>query len=247
PTSSIAWPAWSARRTVSAIASPGTALPYSAATAATAAKTEGLANGRAPSWIAMTSWPASASSPAQLDAVRVAPPATTRARVPAMRASIATPSAGATTTMAAYAADASAAAMHHSRTGCPPSSKLTLSVPARVEPPAARIARPALTARSVADGPGPPRLGDLATWLGEDHPPADGLEDPHHGDGDLVADRPGAVLDDDHRPVLEVADALTRFLALLDDPHVDLLAGQHDRADGLREVIHVEHGDPVQL
>src|SRR5437762_3900453 len=137
--------------------------------------------------------------------------------------------------------------MHHSRTGCPASSKLTLSVPARVEPPAARIARPALTARSVADGPGPPRLGDLAARLREDHPSANGLEDAHHGNGDLVADRAGTVLDDDHRPVLEVADALTRFLALLDDPHVDLLAGKHHRADRLREVILVEHGDPVQL
>src|SRR2546421_133926 len=125
--------------------------------------------------------------PAQLDAVRVAPPGTTRARVPTIRAMAGTRSAGATTMIVAYACDASAAASDQSSTAWPPSSTVTLSMPARLELPAARIARPALIGRSVAHDPRAPHVGRLAARLGEDHPSTDRLEDAHDRDRQLVA------------------------------------------------------------
>ena len=46
--------------------------------------------------------------------------------------------------------------------------------------------------------------------LGEDHPPGDGLEHPGDGHVEVLVDVPGAALDDDHRAVIEEADALAR-------------------------------------
>ena len=60
--------------------------------------------------------------------------------------------------------------------------------------------------------------------LGEDHPPGDGLEDARDRDVDVAVDEPRAALDDDHRAVVEEADALAGLLALLDDPDAQLLA-----------------------
>ena len=98
----------------------GDRAPYSVATATTFVKSDGDANGRAASWIAMTSLPCSASSPAQLDAVRLAPPGTTLAGEPTSQVMAGTRSAGATTTVAPKMPDASAAASDHSRAACPP-------------------------------------------------------------------------------------------------------------------------------
>src|SRR2546428_5909999 len=99
-----------------------------------------------------------------------------------------------------------------------------LSVPARVELPAARMAQ---TAPLLAiDGTRPASLGDLTFRVTEDHPATDRLKDSHHGDRKLRADVPRAVLDDGHRAVLEVSDRLCGLLALLDNAHRDLLARQ---------------------
>src|SRR2546425_418323 len=248
-TSSMATPASSARRTVSASGRPATALPSARAISTQRAKSDGGANGRAESWIAITSASWAAASAAHVECVLVSPPATilaVGARDRTMSSIAARGRSGRiTTTMRPNTPDASAAASDHASTGCPPRSASTLSIPARVELPEARMAQTAPTLS--IDGTRPAGLGGLALRLGEDHSPADGLEDAHHGHGELGTDVPRAVLDDHHRAVLEVADALSLLLSLLDDPNGDLLARQHDRAHGLREIVHVQNGDALEL
>src|SRR5207247_491116 len=61
------------------IGSPGTAVPSRRAIATQRAKSDGGTNGRAESWIAITSASSAAARAAQLDWVRVSPPATTLA------------------------------------------------------------------------------------------------------------------------------------------------------------------------
>ena len=56
-----------------------------------------------------------------------------------------------------------------------------------------------------------------------------------------------AALDDDHRAVVQVAHALARLLARLDDPHFDRLAGQEHRLQGVGQVVEVDHAHAVQL
>src|SRR5438445_7814532 len=244
--SSIAVPASSARRTVSASGRPATALPFLRALSTQRTNRDGGANGRALSWIAITSASGAASSAAQLDAVRVSPPPTTIAsgtRVRTISSTAASRSVRVTTTIRSNTAAASAAASDQARTGCPPRSAPTLSVPARVELPAARIAQPA--GMLAIDGARSAWLCELALGLREDHPAADGLQHAHDAHRELARKMPRAVLDDDHRAVLEVSDTLTLFLSLLDHAQGDLVAGEHYRTDSLRERVHVEIGDPL--
>src|SRR5438445_9295180 len=206
-TSSMATPASSARRTVSARGSPATALPSARAISTHRAKSDGGANGRAESWIAMTSAPFAAASAAQLDFVLVSPPATMLASGARDRTIASMGPRGAsgrtTTTIRANAPDAIADASDHASTGWPPRSAVILSVPARLELPAARIAQ---TAPVLAiDGTRPTDLGRLTLRVTEDHSAAHRLKDPHYGHRKLGADVLGAVLDDDHRPIFEVA------------------------------------------
>src|SRR5436189_3245175 len=216
-TSSIATPASSARRTVSASGNPATAVPSDRAISTQRANSDGGTNGRAESWIAITSASGAAASAAQLDCVRVLPPATTAASG-ARERTIASmgprgTSGRTTTTIRRNAAEAIADASDHASTGWPPRSAVILSVPARVELPAARIAQ---TAPALAiDGTRPANLGRLTLRMAKDHPAADRLEDSHDGHRKLGADVPRAVLDDDHRPVFEVPDSLGGLLALL--------------------------------
>src|SRR5215470_875002 len=62
---------------------------------------------------------------------------------------------------------------------------------------------------------------------GEDHAAGCGLENRGDRGADLLADQPLAVVDVHHRAVVEVANNIANFLALLDDVDVDDLAGQH--------------------
>ena len=68
-----------------------------------------------------------------------------------------------------------------------------------------------------------------------------------------LVDEPGAALDDDHRPVIEEADALAGLLALLDHLDPELLAGQDGGLHGVGQRVDVqdphalELGDPVQV
>src|SRR5438094_2544409 len=246
-TSSIATPASSARRTVSARGSPATAVPSARAISTQRAKSDGGTNGRAESWIATTSASVAATSAAQLDCVLVSPPATTLASGARdlTTCSIGPRAAsGRTTTMIRVnAPDAIAEASDHASTGWPPRSAVILSVPARVELPAARIAQ---TAPALAiDGTRPASLGRLTLRMSEDHSATDRLENAHDRDRQLRADVPHAVLDDDHRPVFEVADGLRGLLAFLDHTHCDFLPGQDDRPNSFCEVVDVEHGDAL--
>src|SRR6266550_180118 len=248
-TSSIATPASSARRTVSASGNPATAVPSARAISTQRAKSDGGTNGRAESWIAITSASGAAASAAQLDCVLVSPPATTlasgaRERTIASMAPRGT-SGRTTTTIRRNAPEAIADASDHASTGWPPRSAVILSVPARVELPAARIAQ---TAPVLAiDGTRSARFGDLTLRMAEDHPATDRLKDTHHGDRELGADVPRAVLDDDHRAVLEITHGLRGLLPFLDHAHRDLLSGQDHRTNGFREIVHVEHGDALKL
>src|SRR2546423_4807508 len=248
-TSSIATPASSARRTVSASGNPATAVPSVRAISTQRAKSDGGTTGRAESWIAITSASGAAASAAQLDCVLVSPPATTlasgaRERTIASMGPRGT-SGRTTTTIRVNAPDAIADASDHARTGWPPRSAVILSVPARVELPAARIAQ---TAPVLAiDGTRSARFGDLTLRMAEDHPATDRLKDAHNGDRELGADVPGAVLDDDHRSVLQITHGLRGLLPFQDHAHRDLLSGQDDRTNGFREIVHVEHGDALKL
>ena len=56
-----------------------------------------------------------------------------------------------------------------------------------------------------------------------------------------------AALDDDHRPVIEEADTLARLLALLDDPDVELLAGQDRGFDRVGQRVDVHDPDALEL
>src|ERR1700694_5232250 len=106
----------------------------------------------------------------------------------------------------------------------------------------------AQTAPALAiDGTRPASLGDLTLRVAEDHPAADRLKDSHDGDRKLGSDVPRAVLYDDHRAILEIADCLGGLLAFLDHAHRDLLARQDDGTDGLREIVHVEHRYALEL
>ena len=59
--------------------------------------------------------------------------------------------------------------------------------------------------------------------------------------------KPLPALDHDHRPVVEVSDALAGLLALLDDAHAHLLTGMDDRLHGVRQLVDVQDADPLQL
>src|SRR5438552_1257030 len=165
-------------------------------------------------------------------------PRTIRTGAPAARTA-ASRSVRVTTTIRSNTAAATAAASDHARTGCPPRSAATLSVPARVELPAARIAQAAPSLLLAIESPRA-ALAHLALQLREDHPAADGLEDPHDRHRQLAAEVARAVLDHDHRAVLEIANTLPLLLSLLDHPHGDLFARQDHRANRLRQVVHVQ-------
>ena len=74
----------------------------------------------------------------------------------------------------------------------------------------------------------------------EDHFAHGRLEDGGDGDVDVLADHAARVVDDDHRPVVEIGHALVLFLALLDDEDLHRLAGQDDGPEGVGQLVDVE-------
>src|SRR6267378_5220719 len=168
----------------------------------------------------MTSASCAAARAAQLECVLVSPPARMTAEGDRGRTIASIGPRGRsgliTTTIRSNAPDASAAWSDHASTGWPPRSAVILSVPARVELPAARMAQ---TAPVLAiDGTRPARLGHLTLRVAEDHPAAHRLKNSHDGDRELRADVPRAIFDDDHGAVLEVSHGLAGFLPFLDHP-----------------------------
>src|SRR2546426_9673846 len=100
------------------------------------------------------------------------------------------------------------------QTGRPHSSIHSLS------PKAIRRLWPAATSTAAIG----PLISTLAR-LGEDHAAGDRLQDPGHRDPYFLLHVAAPALDHDHRPVVEVADALARPLAHLDEIHMLHLAG----------------------
>src|SRR5213593_2330359 len=81
----------------------------------------------------------------------------------------------------------------------------------------------------------------------EDHAPGGRLE--HAGDDDVggLAEIAPAMVDDDHRAVVEVGDALPGFLSLTHDLYTHRLAGQDDRLQRVGQLVDVEHGYAAEL
>ena len=113
---------------------------------------------------------------------------------------------------------------------------------ARLAPVLALLGRPRLAPR-LALGRRRLRLRPPA----EDHLARRRLQHARHRDLDRAADRALALVHHDHRPVVEVGDALAGLLALLEHEDAQHLARQHHRLQRVRELVDVEHGDAAQL
>src|SRR5262249_47909962 len=81
----------------------------------------------------------------------------------------------------------------------------------------------------------------------EDHLAGSRLQDAGDDDVDRFADHLARVVDDHHRSVVEVGDALVVLLAFLEDEHLHQLAGQHHRLQRVGQLVDVEHVDAAQL
>src|SRR5262249_24421267 len=66
-------------------------------------------------------------------------------------------------------------------------------------------------------------------------------------DVDGLADHAARVVDDHHRAVVEIRNALVVFLPFLQDEHLHDLAGQHDRLERVGELVDVKDVDAAQL
>ena len=209
----------STRLSVSLTGSTGIAAPCSAAARATASTRRSTTSGRAPSWtsgaraepaLAAPSLPrARGCRPRRTpgDARHPAPPRRP-SRAARRAAGSAACSAVRTSAIRSTRGDAAIAARDQARTGRPARSAASLS-----RPPI-RSDLPAATTTASATMPS---TRSALSGMGEDHAAGDRLEHARHGHVDLGVDRLGAALDDDHRPVVEVADALAGVLAGLDD------------------------------
>src|SRR5215469_13266292 len=88
---------------------------------------------------------------------------------------------------------------------------------------------------------------DSTLQFREDHPAGGGLEHRSHFDADLLALPLASVLDDDHRTVIEEADALVLFLAFLDDADSHLFARKSHGFHGVAQLVDVEDTDALEL
>ena len=61
-----------------------------------------------------------------------------------------------------------------------------------------------------------------------------------------LVDAVAARLDDHHRAVFEIAHALARLFAGLDDADLDVFAGQEHGLQGVGQVVEVDHRDALQ-
>src|SRR5579884_3502912 len=77
-------------------------------------------------------------------------------------------------------------------------------------------------------------------WVREDHTSRNGLEHARHRDLNRHIHVLPPVLDHDHRTVIEIADTLAEFLAILHDLDVDIFAGQQHWFDRISQFVDVE-------
>src|SRR5687768_1186970 len=186
-----------------------------------------------------SSWPApvSAHTPAITESARTSPPGTTRQRRASRgSASVKRSTAPAVTAMATRSRPSTASSVSrlHRHVGRPHRSSHSLSLPIRLLRPAATRMAVKLTSAG------------LAARLREDHPSGHGLEHARHADRHLLVEEAESALHHDHRPVIEVADTLAGFLPLLDDADAHLLARMYDRLHGVRQLVDVQHANPLE-
>src|SRR5262249_26481066 len=60
-------------------------------------------------------------------------------------------------------------------------------------------------------------------------------------------DKIAAALDNDHRAVIQIGDALSMLFAVFDDLDENLLTRQYDRLHGIRQIVDVQHRHTLQL
>src|SRR5688500_2715505 len=63
----------------------------------------------------------------------------------------------------------------------------------------------------------------------------------------VLTDQPARIIDNHHRSVVEISDALIVFLPFLEDEYSHRLARQHDRPERVCQLVNVEHAHAAQL
>jgi len=81
----------------------------------------------------------------------------------------------------------------------------------------------------------------------ENHASRARLQHTGHVSHDGLVHVVASAFDDDHCAVFQVANALTRFFAHLDDSHLKSFARQKDRLERIGEVVEIDHSHIVQL
>ena len=91
------------------------------------------------------------------------------------------------------------------------------------------------------------RLGGLnGIDPAEDHPAGAGLEHARHRQAEGLAQVIGSLLGDDHRAVVEIADALALLFAALEELDRQALAREHDRLHRVGQVVEVDDFDSLE-
>src|SRR5581483_1091851 len=79
----------------------------------------------------------------------------------------------------------------------------------------------------------------------KDHFAGGGLMDGGHDHVHGLVDQPPSAIDDDHRSVFEISDALVGFLSLPEDEHAHGFARKHGGTQSVGEFVDVENGDSL--
>src|SRR5436305_5918365 len=177
-------------------------------------------NGRAASCTRTASTSAGIAARARRnDSLRSAPPGTTMARGTRRRTSSIASAGAATTTISTPALSSVAHACTTSGNSPIRTNAFGTGWPSRSPRPAAGTIAAMRIGRSMS-----------VDEVREDEPAVRRRDDAGDPDGDFLTDQPAALVDDDHRAVVEVADTLTGLAARLDQLHGDVLAGDDRRA-----------------
>ena len=89
------------------------------------------------------------------------------------------------------------------------------------------------------------RLPGLVFWLAKDHAPRGGLKDARHQYLQVLADVLASSVNDDHRAVLEVADALAKLFPVFDNVYEHFFTREYDGFDGVGKLVDVQDGDTI--